>query len=122
VFAAVIVRLGVGDDRRVVPYDPTMSMWAARVWWMLRWLGFDNAFILDGGWQSGEEEGRRTSSKNYRHPAASLVHSDTGAICPGRNWQIVFQRTAADVLSSIAAVELRRRLTPSRRLASVFPI
>jgi len=52
-----------------------MSMWAARVWWMLRWVGFDNAAILDGGWQSWEEEGRRTSTKSYRHPEASLTLS-----------------------------------------------
>lgn len=41
--------LGVGDGSRVVLYDPMMSMWASRVWWMLRWVGFDRAALLDGG-------------------------------------------------------------------------
>ncbi|MFN3237490.1 MAG: hypothetical protein ACE37D_10555, partial [Pseudomonadales bacterium] len=30
-------------------YDANASMWAARVWWMLRWIGFDDAALLDGG-------------------------------------------------------------------------
>ncbi len=41
----------MGDDSRVVLYDAGMSMWAARVWWMLRAFGFDHAAILNGGCQ-----------------------------------------------------------------------
>lgn len=51
-FADAMGRLGVGDDSRVVLYDVGSAMWAARVWWMLRWIGFDNAAILDGGWKA----------------------------------------------------------------------
>lgn len=64
--AATLGGLGVGDGSRVVicdgrvetPAGPVASMWAARVWWMLRWLGFDDAAVLDGGLQSWEAEGR----------------------------------------------------------------
>lgn len=48
-FARAMEALGVGDGKRVVLYDSQGSMWAARVWWMLRWAGFDDAAILDGG-------------------------------------------------------------------------
>ena len=48
-FAAAMSALGVGDDTRVVLYDGGETAWAARVWWMLRWVGFDNAALLDGG-------------------------------------------------------------------------
>ena len=48
-FCAAMGRLGVGDDSRVVLYDANYTGWAARVWWMLRWVGFDHAAILDGG-------------------------------------------------------------------------
>jgi len=48
-FAAAMSALGIGDDSRVVLYDSNGSVWAARVWWMLRWIGFDRAAILDGG-------------------------------------------------------------------------
>lgn len=48
-FCTAMGRLGVGDDSRVVLYDANYTGWAARVWWMLRWVGFDNSAILDGG-------------------------------------------------------------------------
>ena len=56
-FCAAMGALGVGDDTKVVLYDGFNSVWAARVWWMLRWVGFDRAAVLDGGlkaWKAGE--------------------------------------------------------------------
>ena len=44
-FAAAMGALGVGDDTRVVLYDRMGMPWAARVWWMLRWIGFDLSLI-----------------------------------------------------------------------------
>ncbi len=57
-FAAAMERLGVHDGARVVLYDDNQSMWAARVWWMLRWIGFDRAALLDGGLKAWKSEGR----------------------------------------------------------------
>lgn len=48
-FATAMQALGVSDDSRVVIYDNMGSSWAARIWWMLRWIGFDRAALLDGG-------------------------------------------------------------------------
>lgn len=61
-FAAVMSRVGVGQGRRVVLYDSMMNIWAARAWWMLRAYGFDDAAILDGGWQTWTAEERPVSS------------------------------------------------------------
>jgi thiosulfate/3-mercaptopyruvate sulfurtransferase len=55
-------RLGVSDGKRVVCYDANMSMWAARVWWMLRAMGFDNAAVLDGGLKKWKAESRPLSA------------------------------------------------------------
>ena len=41
---------GVGAGTHVVAYDASGGMFAARLWWMLRWLGHDNVQVLDGGW------------------------------------------------------------------------
>jgi thiosulfate/3-mercaptopyruvate sulfurtransferase len=57
-FAAAMGRFGVGDDSRVVLYSTTAPQWAARVWWMLRNYGFDNAAVLNGGFQKWAREGR----------------------------------------------------------------
>jgi thiosulfate/3-mercaptopyruvate sulfurtransferase len=51
-FADSMTRLGVGAQSRVVVYSTAQPGWAARVWLMLRAFGFDNAAILDGGFQA----------------------------------------------------------------------
>ena len=71
-FADAMQRLGASDDSRVVLYDDNWSMWAARVWWMLRWIGFDNAALLDGGLKAWKAEGRAVSAE-YDAPASGLL-------------------------------------------------
>ncbi|MCP5065988.1 MAG: hypothetical protein GY946_05415, partial [bacterium] len=71
-FCKAMGALGVGNDSRVVLYDSFMSMWAARVWWMLRWVGFDNAAILDGGLQAWIAEGRPVATGTTVRPPHPL--------------------------------------------------
>lgn len=72
-FAAAMESLGVGDDKRVVLYDSARSMWAARVWWMLRWVGFDNAAILDGGISAWTDAGNPLVSEVADQQPGSLT-------------------------------------------------
>lgn len=57
-FAATMRRFGAGDGTQIVTYSTTTPQWATRVWWLLRVFGFDNAAVLDGGWQKWSREGR----------------------------------------------------------------
>jgi thiosulfate/3-mercaptopyruvate sulfurtransferase len=77
-FCSAMGALGVGDDSRVVLYDGFMSAWAARVWWMLRWVGFDRAGVLDGGLQAWTAEGRPVSAE----PATRAAKHLTPAVRP----------------------------------------
>lgn len=55
VFAAWLRAQGVGPDSQLVAYDEANGMFAARLWWMLRWLGHARVAVLDGGlrrWQT----------------------------------------------------------------------
>src|ERR1700730_10437974 len=61
--AAAMGRCGVGEGSRVVLYSTTAPQWAARVWWMLRNYGFDNAAVLNGGFQKWAREGRAVASR-----------------------------------------------------------
>jgi thiosulfate/3-mercaptopyruvate sulfurtransferase len=56
-----------------VLYDSRANMWAARVWWMLRAFGFDDAAVLDGGWRAWTTDGRPTSTEPARWPAATFT-------------------------------------------------
>src|ERR1700704_1550697 len=48
-FAARLGAIGIGNDTQVVAYDEANGSIAARLWWMLRWLGHEAAAVLDGG-------------------------------------------------------------------------
>jgi thiosulfate/3-mercaptopyruvate sulfurtransferase len=71
--AAAMSRLGVGEGTRVVLYDRAVNMWAARVWWMLRSVGFDHAAVLNGGWKKWTVEKRATSTEPCAYPSARFV-------------------------------------------------
>jgi thiosulfate/3-mercaptopyruvate sulfurtransferase len=49
---------GVDESVQVVVYDQGPGMIAARLWWMLRWLGHDNVAVMDGGWSKWQDEGK----------------------------------------------------------------
>ena len=73
-FAATMSALGVGDDSRVVLYDSGgSSAWAARVWWMLRWIGFDRAALLNGGLAAWTAQGQPLSTVPASRPAGILT-------------------------------------------------
>jgi len=72
-FAAVMGALGVGDDSRVVLYDDMGLSWAARVWWMLRWIGFERAALLDGGLNAWTAAGGELSTEPVFRTARTLT-------------------------------------------------
>lgn len=72
-FATAMEALGVGDDSLVVLYARDYTAWAARVWWMLRWIGFDNAVVLDGGLTAWKAAGLPITTEAVDRPAASLT-------------------------------------------------
>jgi thiosulfate/3-mercaptopyruvate sulfurtransferase len=59
---AAFARHGIGASTFVVLYSMRSMMWATRFWWMLRALGFDDAAVLDGGFDKWQYEGRATES------------------------------------------------------------
>ena len=73
--AAAFAAAGVGDGTRVVLYDRAVNMWATRVWWLLRSIGFDNAAVLDGGWRAWTGDGREQATG----PGASHAPGDLTA-------------------------------------------
>ena len=53
----VFSRLGIDVSMQVAVYDGAGGSVAARVWWMLRWLGHDAVAVVDGGWPAWTGDG-----------------------------------------------------------------
>ncbi|NBR26834.1 MAG: sulfurtransferase [Betaproteobacteria bacterium] len=51
-FCALIAERGLRNNMQVVAYDATGGAFAARLWWMLRWVGHERVAVLDGGWNA----------------------------------------------------------------------
>jgi len=81
VLAATLGRLGVDARVQVIAYDQGPGAYAARLWWLLRWLGHSRAAVLDGGFAAWERAGlpvsgepsSRAPRRFEAHPAADWV-------------------------------------------------
>lgn len=62
-----LARLGIGSDQSVVVYDSTGTLWAARLWYLLTWIGV-NARVLDGGFAAWKAAGQPVESGEGARP------------------------------------------------------
>jgi thiosulfate/3-mercaptopyruvate sulfurtransferase len=65
-FAATLDEWGIGNGTQVIAYDESNGMFAARAWWMLRWLGHRAAAVLDGGFKAWLAAGGTVASGEDR--------------------------------------------------------
>ena len=103
-FSARVRKLGLGDGNKLVIYDTTPMLGAARVWWMFRAMGHKDVAVLDGGLPKWAAEGRPVTDDptppRERHFTArldnTLVRSidDVKALLDGKREQIVDARAA----------------------------
>ncbi len=54
---ATLARWGIDKEVQVVAYDQGAGAYAARLWWLLRWLGHPQVAVLDGGFAAWERAG-----------------------------------------------------------------
>lgn len=82
-FIAWLGRQGLKPTDQVVCYDAGGgAMAAARLWWMLRWIGHETVAVLDGGLAKWRAEGRpvttevpsfKASTYSARHPLPTVA-------------------------------------------------
>ena len=71
--AQALREFGIDDDTQVVAYDAHGGMFAARLWWLLRWLGHEAVAVLDGGMAAWQALGRPLSTETPAKPRGSLT-------------------------------------------------
>ena len=62
-FIELLRSWGVSDGTQVVAYDAHGGMFAARLWWMLRWAGHEAVAVLDGGLAAWQTAGQPLSTE-----------------------------------------------------------
>ena len=83
--------LGIGDDTQVVAYDETNGSFAARAWWLLRWLRAADVAVLDGGFKAWIAAGGEVDAVEPRpEPRMLGARTDPRAVA-----------TAAEVLEAL---------------------
>src|SRR5688572_19713632 len=104
-FSSRVRKLGLGDGSKIVVYDTTPMLGAARVWWMFRVMGHKDVAVLDGGLPKWLREGRPVTddatTPRDRHFTARLDNTLVRALdqvkglVDSRREQIVDARAAA---------------------------
>ncbi len=70
-FARTVGALGIAPGTQVVCYDAQGGVYAARLWWMLRWLGHADVAVLDGGVQAWQRAGKPLTSAATAAPGGA---------------------------------------------------
>lgn len=66
-------RLGIDADTQVVAYDANGGGFAARLWWLLRYMGHKNVAILDGGWSAWQAAGGASAAGEEQRQRRTFV-------------------------------------------------
>lgn len=78
-FVATMRQHGVSSDTQVIVYDDAGGMFAARLWWLLKWLGHDKVAVLDGGWQAWIKRGGPVTDRRDPLPNAGSFSANPRA-------------------------------------------
>jgi len=70
--SSLLQRAGVGPDTTVVLYGGNNNWFASYAYWLLKYLGFDNVRLLNGGRKKWELESRELSMDVPSHPATDI--------------------------------------------------
>ncbi|WP_104989618.1 sulfurtransferase [Deinococcus sp. NW-56] len=107
--------VGIGNDSVVVAYDDPgtgQGFYATRAWWLLRWLGHREVYVLDGGWPAYLAAGGEASTAEPEHAPTTFT--------PDVRWEMV--ATAEDVANREPGTLLIDARAPARYRGEVEPL
>ncbi len=81
-FARTIGALGIAPGTQVVALDGQGGVYAARLWWMLRWLGHREVAVLDGGIAAWQRAGGELTAAPTPTSTACAPYPDRPAFAP----------------------------------------
>ena len=114
---ATFGRWGIGPQTQVVAYDNRNGVYAARLWWMLRYMGHEAVAVLDGGWAAWETAVLPAASGSESNSFVTFVGE------PRCDWlvQVAEVPNATLLVDSRAAPRYRGEVEPLDKQAGHIP-
>ncbi len=107
VLAGTFSRFGIDERVQVIAYDQGTGAFAARLWWLLRWLGHAPVAVLNGGLAAWERDGLPLESRSEpRAPRRFRASADPRRVVSGSE--------VADLVSSGALRNAEQLLIDAR--------
>jgi thiosulfate/3-mercaptopyruvate sulfurtransferase len=121
--AEFFARHGVTRESTIVAYDEAGGLYAARLWWLARWIGFSRMVLLDGGWPKWISEGRPVSREV---PGATPTVVENVSVAPAQVWSAAdVQRLLSDATCALidarAGERYRGEVEPMDPVAGHIP-
>jgi thiosulfate/3-mercaptopyruvate sulfurtransferase len=117
--AETLGRWGVDDGTQLIAYDAGSGAFAARLWWLARWLGHSAVAVLNGGFEAWSRAGYPTS----REPARALPRRFVRRAPLTRlvDASAVLERKAGALLDARAEARYRGITEPIDKVAGHIP-
>ena len=101
-FAKIFSRVGISEGKRVIFYDNTSGMLAARGVWLLEYLSHHNVSMLDGGFTKWKNEGRKWDTTPIAYKPTSFSAKPNPNVLAGFEY-------VSDNLSKITILDARSK-------------
>jgi thiosulfate/3-mercaptopyruvate sulfurtransferase len=103
---AWLAPLGISPDTQVLVYDANRQLDAARLWWLLRYLGVGHVGLIDGGFPLWEKQGRPvTVAPPKVAPRALQVRFRTDRLADREDVLAALKQGTARVIDARSAAE-----------------
>ncbi len=88
----VFGQLGIDGSKQVVAYDDRANMMAARLWWMLNYMGHTAVAVLDGGWPAWSQWVQQQSDESLLESGENQPPPAQFAGQPNEDWLVVMEQ------------------------------
>lgn len=122
-FARLAGSWGIDTHTRVIVYDDSNASFAARAWWMLRWIGVAQTAVLDGGWAAWRRANGAIDTDPPRHrPGRTLTpRTRPGAVLSTAEVAVAAAMPGRVLLDARAAARFAGTVEPIDPVAGHVP-
>lgn len=121
-FARTLERLGIGNHTQVVALDTSGGSFAARLWWMLRWMGHNSVAVLNGGWNAWKSSGHLIAQGIETKPRGKFIpNPQTGRYLTTAEMLSLLGNSSFKIIDARAPERYRGEIEPLDPVAGHIP-